>query len=79
MKTPDQKQSTRRHFMASNVMNLGALACFRLGAPEFESVASEVVGTFVDKEQFRELYERGVAGDHSFLWIYYLCYRWSSQ
>lgn len=26
MKTPDQKQSTRRHFMASNVMNLGALA-----------------------------------------------------
>ena len=26
MKTSDQKQSTRRHFMASNVMNLGALA-----------------------------------------------------
>ena len=26
MKTPDQKQSTRRHFMASNVMNLGTLA-----------------------------------------------------
>ncbi len=32
-------------------------------------MASEVVGTWVDKEQFRELYERGVAGDHSFLWV----------
>ena len=26
MKTPHHKQSTRRHFMASNVMNLGGLA-----------------------------------------------------
>ena len=48
---------------------MDAVTCFRLSAPEYESVASEVVGTWVDKEQFRELYERGVAGDHSFLWV----------
>ena len=33
------------------------------------AVAEEVVGSHVSKEQFLELYQRGTAESHSFLWI----------
>ncbi len=40
----------------------------KLPAMEYAAVAEEVVG-IVAKEQFRELYQRGTAGPHDFLWI----------
>ncbi len=48
--------------------NADCLAIFKLPAMEYAAVAEEVVG-IVSKEQFRELYQRGTAGAHDFLWI----------
>ena len=49
--------------------NIDALAIFRLPAQEYVAVASEVVGSMVDEQQFRELYLRATAQPHSFLFI----------
>ena len=35
---------------------------------EYSAVAEEIVG-IVSKEQFQELYQRGTAGSHDFLWV----------
>ena len=45
------------------------LACFRLPAAEYAAVASEVVGSLIDEQEFRELYLRATAQPHSFLFI----------
>ena len=42
---------------------------FRLPAQEYVAVASEVVGSMVDEQQFRELYLRATAQPHSLLFM----------
>ena len=49
--------------------NIDFLACFRLPAQEYVAVASEVVGSMVNEQQFRELYSRATSQPHSFLFI----------
>ena len=49
--------------------NVDCLAVFKLNQMEYQAVAEEIVGTHVSKEQFEELYRRGTAGPHDFLWI----------
>ena len=51
-------------------VNADILCCHRLPAAEYEAVESEVVGTWVNRQQFRELYEYAVsAHGHGFLTI----------
>ena len=54
----------------STRVNADILCCHRLPAAEYEAVESEVVGTWVNRSQFRELYEYAVsAHGHGFLTI----------
>ena len=51
-------------------VNADILCCHRLPSLEYESVESEVVGTWVTKAQFKELYEFAVsAHPHGFICI----------
>ena len=51
-------------------VNADILCCHRLPAAEYESVEAEVVGTWVNKAELRELYEFAVsAHSHGFLTI----------
>ena len=59
-----------KSFSKSVRVNADILCCHRLPAAEYESVESEVVGTWVSKAQFRELYEFAVSAHaHGFLTI----------